>query len=47
MFGSAVWLSAMLFDALRPANDWQFAAFPVLALLVATRYLITSAIFAG
>ena len=48
MFGSAAWLSAMLFHALRPAHGvWDFAAFPALALLVATRYAITSAIFAG
>jgi HD-GYP domain-containing protein (c-di-GMP phosphodiesterase class II)/GGDEF domain-containing protein len=47
MFGSAVWLSAMLFDSLRPMNGWALAAFPALALLVATRYAITSAIFAG
>jgi len=48
MFGSAAWLSAMLFHALRPADGlWDFAAFPALALLVATRYAITSAIFAG
>jgi HD-GYP domain-containing protein (c-di-GMP phosphodiesterase class II)/GGDEF domain-containing protein len=47
MFGGAVWLSSMLFHAVRPANDWELAAFPALAFLVATRYTITSAIFAG